>query len=307
MRRRLDAELVRRGLARSREHAAQLVGAGRVTVGGQTAAKPATQVDAAAPVVVVDAEPADSWVGRGAGKLDGALDALAAQGLAPEVRGRVCLDAGASTGGFTQVLLSRGAACVHAVDVGYGQLAWPLRTDERVRVHERTNVRDLTTGSLDPVPDLVVADLSFISLRLVLPALLAASAPATDLLLMVKPQFEVGRDRVGSGGVVRDPSLREDAVVQVLEHAAGLGVEALTVTASPLPGPSGNVEYFVLLRRGPGSVGGHGEHKEHPEDTEDEDTAEGTSDLTAGQRLRAMARAAVAAGPAGASAPGAER
>jgi 23S rRNA (cytidine1920-2'-O)/16S rRNA (cytidine1409-2'-O)-methyltransferase len=248
VRRRLDAELVRRGLARSREHAAELVDAGRVTVGGQTAAKPATQVDAAAAVVVTDPAPADAWVGRGAGKLDGALDALAARGLAPEVTGRVCLDAGASTGGFTQVLLGRGAACVHAVDVGYGQLAWPLRTDERVRVHERTNVRDLVAGSLDPVPDLVVADLSFISLRLVLPALAAVTAPGADHLLMVKPQFEVGRERVGAGGVVRDPALRASAVVDVCTAAAGHGLATRAVTASPLPGPAGNVEYFVLLR-----------------------------------------------------------
>ena len=250
MRRRLDAELVRRGLARSREHAAELVGSGRVRVGGQRADKPATQVEAAAAVVVTDPEPSDSWVGRGAGKLDGALDALAVRGLAPEVAGAVCLDAGASTGGFTQMLLARGAALVHAVDVGYGQLAWPLRTDERVVVRERTNVRDLAAGSLDPAPRLVVADLSFISLALVLPSLVAASAPGADLLLMVKPQFEVGRDKVGTGGVVRDPALRAEAVRSVVEVARGLGLGLVAATASPLPGPSGNVEYFVLLRAG---------------------------------------------------------
>ncbi|MFC3687348.1 TlyA family rRNA (cytidine-2'-O)-methyltransferase [Aquipuribacter hungaricus] len=254
MRRRLDAELVRRGLARSRDHAAELVGAGRVSVGGRRADKPATQVDAAAAVLVTDPEPSDSWVGRGAGKLDGALDALAARGLAPEVQGRVCLDAGASTGGFTQMLLARGAAAVHAVDVGYGQLAWPLRTDPRVLVRERTNVRDLVAGSLDPAPSLVVADLSFISLGLVLPALVAASDPGAELLVMVKPQFEVGRDRVGTGGVVRDPGLRADAVVSVVDVAHGLGRRLVAATASPLPGPSGNVEYFVLLAPGePGS------------------------------------------------------
>ena len=159
MRRRLDAELVRRGLARSREHAAELVDTGRITVGGRRAEKPATQVETAAALVVTQPEPSDDWVGRGAGKLDGALDALAARGLAPPVHGRVCLDAGASTGGFTQMLLARGARLVHAVDVGYGQLAWPLRTDDRVLVRERTNVRDLAAGSLDPAPSLVVADL----------------------------------------------------------------------------------------------------------------------------------------------------
>jgi len=250
VRRRLDAELVRRGLARSREHAAELVGAGRVTVGGRRADKPATQVETAAALVVTDPEPSDRWVGRGAGKLDGALDALAARGLAPQVQGRVCLDAGASTGGFTQMLLARGARLVHAVDVGYGQLAWPLRTDDRVLVRERTNVRDLGAGSLDPAPGLVVADLSFISLALVLPALVATAAPEAELLLMVKPQFEVGRDKVGTGGVVRDPALRADAVVSVVEVAHGLGLRLVAATASPLPGPSGNVEYFVLLSPG---------------------------------------------------------
>ena len=248
MRRRLDAELVRRGLARSREHAAELVSSGRVAVGGQRADKPATQVDAAAAVLVTEHEPSDTWVGRGAGKLDGALDALAARGLAPAVQDRVCLDAGASTGGFTQMLLARGAAVVHAVDVGYGQLAWPLRTDDRVQVHERTNVRDLRAGSLEPAPGLVVADLSFISLALVLPALVAVASPHAQLLLMVKPQFEVGRDKVGTGGVVRDPGLRAEAVLQVVAVAEGLGLGLVAATASPLPGPSGNVEYFVLLQ-----------------------------------------------------------
>lgn len=278
MRRRLDAELVRRGLARSREHAAELVTGGRVSVGGRRAEKPATQVDAAAAVVVTEPEPSDSWVGRGAGKLDGALDALAARGLAPVVEGRVCLDAGASTGGFTQMLLARGAAVVHAVDVGYGQLAWPLRTDERVQVRERTNVRDLTAGSLDPAPGLVVADLSFISLALVLPALVAASAPGAELLLMVKPQFEVGRDKVGTGGVVRDPALRTDAVLSVVDVAAGLGLGLRAATASPLPGPSGNVEYFVLLAPA---------------------TGDGPDDAT--RAARAEVGRAVAEGPAGAT------
>lgn len=251
MRRRLDAELVRRGLARSREHAAELVDTGRITVGGRRAEKPATQVETAAALVVTDPEPSDHWVGRGAGKLDGALDALAARGLAPPVLGRVCLDAGASTGGFTQMLLARGASLVHAVDVGYGQLAWPLRTDDRVLVRERTNVRDLAAGSLDPAPSLVVADLSFISLALVLPALVATAAPGAELLIMVKPQFEVGRHQVGTGGVVRDPALRAEAVVAVVEVAHGLGRRLIATTASPLPGPSGNVEYFVLLAPGP--------------------------------------------------------
>lgn len=295
MRRRLDVELVRRGLARSREHAGELVASGRVSIGGQRADKPATQVDAAAAVLVTEPEASDSWVGRGAGKLDGALDALAARGLAPEVRGRVCLDAGASTGGFTQMLLARGAAVVHAVDVGYGQLAWPLRTDDRVLVRERTNVRDLTVGSLDPAPGLVVADLSFISLALVMPALVATATDDAEHLLMVKPQFEVGRDKVGTGGVVRDPALRAQAVVSVVDVARRLGRDLVAVTASPLPGPSGNVEYFVLLRRGdagpggtgPGDAGGPGDGTAVPVATQELD------------RVRAEVERAVAEGPTG--------
>ena len=250
MRRRLDVELVRRSLARSREHAAELIGSGRVLVDGQGASKPATQVSTAAAVVVTDPAPADAWVGRGAGKLDGALDALAAAGTEVRVEGRRCLDAGASTGGFTQILLQRGARHVVAVDVGYGQLAWSLRTDERVTLLERTNVRDLTPELVVEAPSLVVADLSFISLRLVLPALVAVTAPDADLLLMVKPQFEAGRDAVGAGGVVSDPRVRADAVLGVVAAAAGHGLRLLAATASPLPGPSGNVEFFVLLHRG---------------------------------------------------------
>src|SRR5581483_11894478 len=169
------------------------------------------------------------------------------------VVGRRCLDAGASTGGFTDVLLHRGAREVIAVDVGYGQLAWSLRTDERVRVLDRTNVRALQPGDIGGVVDLTVADLSFISLRLALPALVRCTAPDGDLLPMVKPQFEVGRERLGAGGVVRDPGHRADAVVAVAAVAAELGWSAQGVARSPLPGPSGNVEFFLWLRRtGPG-------------------------------------------------------
>ena len=243
MRRRLDAELVRRGIARSREQARELIDAGVVQVGGQTASKPATQVDAAAAITVV--ESADGYVSRGAFKLIGALDAFGAL----DVAGRDCLDAGASTGGFTQVLLERGAARVLAVDVGYGQLAWPLRTDPRVVVMERTNIRTLAPAGLPFVPDLVVADLSFISLRLVLPALVAVSAEQSDFALMVKPQFEVGREHVGDG-VVRDPALRASAVLAVVEAAQEQGLWLRHVTASPLPGPKGNVEVFAWLVRG---------------------------------------------------------
>jgi 23S rRNA (cytidine1920-2'-O)/16S rRNA (cytidine1409-2'-O)-methyltransferase len=196
--------------------------------------------------VVTGDDPADEYVSRGSHKLAGALQAFS--GLT--VRGRRCLDAGASTGGFTDVLLRGGAAHVYAVDVGYGQLAWPLRTDERVTVMERTNVRTLTPDMLGGPVQLTVADLSFISLRLVLPALAACTAPDGDLALMVKPQFEVGRERVGSGGVVRDPLLRAEAVVDVATAAAEQELGVADVAASPLPGPSGNVEFFVWFRRG---------------------------------------------------------
>ncbi len=244
---RLDAELVRRGLARSREQAAALVEAGRVEVRGTAARKPAAMVDPADPVRVLGGDAQDEYVSRGGHKLAGALAAFAPGGLT--VAGRRCLDAGASTGGFTDVLLRAGAAEVVTVDVGYGQLAWPLRTDERVRVLERTNVRTLAPETIGGPVDLTVADLSFISLRLVLPALAACTAPAGDLVPMVKPQFEVGRDRVGAGGVVRDPALRAEAVLAVAAEAQALGFGVAGVARSPLPGPSGNVEFFLWLRR----------------------------------------------------------
>jgi 23S rRNA (cytidine1920-2'-O)/16S rRNA (cytidine1409-2'-O)-methyltransferase len=244
---RLDAELVRRKLARSREQAAALVEAGRVQVRGTVAHKVAAMIDPADPVLVSGADPATEYVSRGGHKLAGALAAFGADGLV--VTGRRCLDAGASTGGFTDVLLRAGARQVVAVDVGYGQLAWPIRTDDRVVVLERTNVRTLIPELIGGAVDLTVADLSFISLRLVLPALAACTAPGGDLALMVKPQFEVGRERVGSGGVVRDPGLRAEAVLDVAAAAGELGLGVAAVTASPLPGPRGNVEFFVWFRR----------------------------------------------------------
>ncbi len=246
-RRRLDAELVRRGLARSRDAAQRLIEDGRVSVAGTVASKAATQVEESAALVVRETATDDAYVSRGAHKLIGALDAFEPLGLA--VAGRRALDAGASTGGFTQVLLERGVASVVAVDVGYGQLAWPLRTDARVDVRERLNIRDLQPDDLVGRPDLIVGDLSFISLVLVLPALDRCADPSADLVLMVKPQFEVGRERVGSGGVVRDPALRAQSVLRVAEAAASLGWGTAGVVASPLPGPSGNVEYFLWMRR----------------------------------------------------------
>jgi 23S rRNA (cytidine1920-2'-O)/16S rRNA (cytidine1409-2'-O)-methyltransferase len=239
---RVDAELVRRGLARSRQQAAELIGAGRVRIDGMPAAKPATAVAVDARLTVTAADER-TWVSRGAHKLIGALDAF---GVA--VEGRRCLDAGASTGGFTEVLLDRGAREVVAADVGYGQLAWPLRSDPRVRVMERTNVRALTADAIGGTVDLEVADLSFISLATVLPALVSCASADADIVPMVKPQFEVGKDRVGAGGVVSDPGLRADSVLAVAHRAAELGWQTVDVTASPLPGPSGNVEYFLRLR-----------------------------------------------------------
>ena len=250
---RLDAELVRRGLARSREHASELIAAGRVSVNKAVATKPATGVTTDADLVVREDPDQVDYASRGGHKLAGALDAFASQGLT--VDGRRCLDAGASTGGFTDVLLRRGAREVVAVDVGYGQLVWVLQNDPRVQVVDRTNVRDLTPDLVGGPVDLVVGDLSFISLRLVLPALLGVTSPDGDLALMVKPQFEVGKDRLGRGGVVRDLDHRTDAVVGIAEAAARLGWGARAVTTSPLPGPSGNVEFFLWLRAGDPLVG----------------------------------------------------
>jgi len=244
---RLDAELVRRKLARSRDHAVELIAAGRVEVRGVVAAKPATGVGNDVSIRVTGEEADPGYVSRGAHKLAGALAAFAGVTVA----GRRCLDAGASTGGFTDVLLRSGAREVEAVDVGYGQLAWSLQTDARVRVHDRTNVRGLTPDDIGGQVELTVADLSFISLPLVLPALTTCTRDDGDVLPMVKPQFEVGKDRLGAGGVVRDPALRAEAVLGVARHAAALGWPAHGVVRSPLPGPAGNVEFFLWLRRGP--------------------------------------------------------
>ena len=244
MKTRLDAELVRRELARSREHAADLIESRSVLVSGIPATKPATQVDAETSITLQGDR--DDFVSRGGHKLAGALEVFAGV----EVSGKVCLDAGASTGGFTDVLLRGGAKLVVAVDVGYGQLAWELRQDPRVKILDRTNIRHLTGEMVGEEIDLVVADLSFISLSLVLPALAAVSKPGADYVLMVKPQFEVGREKLGAGGVVRDPALRRAAVLDVAESAYDVGLGTMGIAASPLPGPAGNVEYFLWLRRG---------------------------------------------------------
>ncbi len=239
---RLDRLLLSRGLARSRSHARALVLAGAVRVDGVPVTKPAALVPEGAEVSAV----ADHYVSRAAHKLLGVLDAL---DLA--VGGRA-LDAGSSTGGFTQVLLERGCAPVYAVDVGTDQLAPSLRSDPRVVVREQTNLRDLTLAHLDDHPvDLVVADVSFISLTLLVEPLAAVTRPDGRMLLMVKPQFEVGRARLGSGGVVREPALHLEAVATVLRAAERSGWHAHAVRPSPLPGPAGNREFFVLLATAP--------------------------------------------------------
>jgi 23S rRNA (cytidine1920-2'-O)/16S rRNA (cytidine1409-2'-O)-methyltransferase len=251
-RQRLDAELVRRGLARSREQARELVSSGLVRVGGAVAVKPATQVDLGSAIAVATGKD-PGYASRGGTKLAGALASFGLKGLT--VDGRSCLDAGASTGGFTDVLIRAGASRVVAVDVGYGLLAWRLAADPRVVVLDRTNVRDLTPERVPPPPpSLVVADLSFISLGLALPALRRCAAADADHVLLVKPQFEVGRDGVGSGGVVRDAELRKSAVAGVAAAGSDLGLGVAGVVASPLPGPAGNVEYFLWLRSGAGPL-----------------------------------------------------
>lgn len=236
----MDTELVRRGLVPSREVARELVSSGRVTVSGAPATKPGRLVDTAEPIEVVgDPRP---YVSRGGVKLAGALDAF---GMDPT--GYRCLDLGASTGGFTDCLLGRGAREVVAVDVGRGQLDWSLRKDPRVEVRERTDVRDLDPGGLGSF-DLVVCDLAFISLRTVLGPI-AVVAGEAQVLALVKPQFEVGRGRVGKGGVVRDPALREEALRSVVRAAREAGLEAVGSCPAPIPGADGNVETFLLLRR----------------------------------------------------------
>lgn len=244
---RLDVELVTRGLAPSRTVAQRLIGEGRVSVDGSTVRRPATPVEVGDAIEVA---PADDYVSRAAGKLAGALDAFATLPCgAPRVAGRRVLDAGASTGGFTQVALRRGAAHVVAVDVGSDQLDPSLREHPRVTVLEHTNVRTIDPALVAPPPELLVADLSFISLTLVLAPLVACLAPVADAVVLVKPQFEVGRERLGSGGVVRSDADRADAAVVVLAAAADAGLRLVAIGPSPVEGTHGNRELVAWLRR----------------------------------------------------------
>jgi 23S rRNA (cytidine1920-2'-O)/16S rRNA (cytidine1409-2'-O)-methyltransferase len=236
---RLDQALVERGLVESRQKAQALIRAGEVRLDGERAERADQRV---APGAAVEVRAAPRFVGRGGEKLSGALEDL---GVDPY--GRVCLDAGASTGGFTDALLQRGARLVYAVDVGYGQLAWRLRQDERVVVMERTNIRDLA-GLDGPAPELAVGDLSFISLRQVVPAIRRLMVPSAELLLLLKPQFELGRGRVGKGGIVRSQDDREEALSGFTEWARGEGLEVVATAPSRVVGAKGNQEYFVHLR-----------------------------------------------------------
>jgi 23S rRNA (cytidine1920-2'-O)/16S rRNA (cytidine1409-2'-O)-methyltransferase len=240
---RLDTELVRRGHAESREEARRLIEAGGVSVNGIPAGRPATLIDPEAPIEL--SKGTRAFVSRGGEKLAGVLDRFEVK-----VEGRRWLDAGASTGGFTDALLKRGASEVAAVDVGYGQLHWSLRTDPRVRVLDRVNVRYLEPGQLSWQADGVAADLSFISLTLVMPALVLVARTDADFVLLVKPQFEAGRGAVGKGGVVRDPSAWRAAIEKVVGRGEELGLGLVDAAPSPLVGPAGNREFFVHLRAG---------------------------------------------------------
>ncbi|MGQ0433099.1 MAG: TlyA family RNA methyltransferase [Microthrixaceae bacterium] len=243
-RRRLDAELVRRGLSPSRQQAQSDIAAGRVTVGGAPADKAARLVAPDEPLIVHGPPP--RFVGRGGDKLDAALDRFDLT-----VAGRRAYDLGASTGGFTDCLLQRGASTVVAVDVGYGQLHERLRDDPRVEVVERTNARDLRPGDLGDMAEVIVADLSFISLRTVLPAAVGLLASGGDLMVLVKPQFEAGRQEAARGrGVITDPRIWRRVLTEVTAALGGLGAAIMGVMASPLTGADGHAESLVLARHG---------------------------------------------------------
>lgn len=241
MRLRLDLEMTRRGLATSREGAQRLIMAGRVRVNSRPAAKPDIRVDEDSQISVIG--PASDYASRGGDKLAAALDRFPIV-----VDGRDALDVGASTGGFTDVLLRRGAARVIALDVGYGQLAERLRRDQRVMVMDRTNIRHVAPDDLPYRPNLVVIDASFISLRLVLPVVAAIAVAPADIVALVKPQFEVGKGKVGKGGIVRDDGLRFQALTEVVACARALGLEAEGTIESPIAGATGNREFLAHFR-----------------------------------------------------------
>jgi len=242
MRARLDVVLAERGLAESREKAKRLILAGAVRVNGQSAGKPSDLVDESARLEVAAAE---KYVSRGGYKLEAALDAFAVP-----CEGAVCVDIGASTGGFTDCLLQRGAAKVHAVDVGKGQLAWKLRQDSKVQVHDEMNARNITAEQIGEPADVVTVDVSFISLTKVLPAAVQLLKPGGWLVALIKPQFEAGRKDVKKGGVVRDSEVHERVKTEVTDFSTQtLGLLAVGTIASPLLGPAGNKEFLLGLRK----------------------------------------------------------
>ena len=246
---RLDVLLVARGLMATRARAQAAIMAGEVRVNGERVDKAGTAVPRDATIEVAAPMP---YVGRGGFKLAGALDAFGADAAGVSVAGRVCADVGACTGGFTDVLLQRGAVRVYAIDVGQGQLDWKLRQDSRVTVLERTNARYLE--SLPEPVELVVIDVSFISLRLILPAVARWVGPAADVVALIKPQFEAGPESVGKGGIVRDVAVRQRVLVEMLDWAAAHSWGVAGLVRSSLVGADGNVEYLVWLRRGGVSV-----------------------------------------------------
>lgn len=246
---RLDQVMVSLGLAESRERAVRMILAGEVRVDGIVVDKPAKAISPLASIVVVSNSP--RFVSRGGEKLAAALEA---GGLDP--RGLVCLDVGCSTGGFTDCLLQRGASRVYAVDVGYGQFDWRLREDPRVVLMEQTNIRYLAASAIPEPIDLAVIDVSFISLTKVFPAVLPFLASSAMMVALVKPQFEVGKDEVGRGGIVRDERLRQEAVQRIVNCAGGLGLTLVTTLESPLKGKKGNQETFVIVKRGEAGLAG---------------------------------------------------
>lgn len=246
-RERIDLLLVKQGFFETRERAQAALLAGQVFVGGQRVDKPGTRVPVDA-AIEVRGETLP-YVGRGGLKLAGALDAFAVNPA-----GRIVIDVGASTGGFTDVLLQRGATHVFAVDVGYGQLAWKLRGDPRVTVMDRTNIRNLTPADLPETPSLAVIDVSFISLGKVLPAVRALLAPAGEIVALVKPQFEAGPEKVGKGGIVRDPAVHREVLARVAAEADALGYRVVGLIPSPIRGTEGNIEFLIHLVPGSGPL-----------------------------------------------------
>ncbi|MCD8365188.1 MAG: TlyA family RNA methyltransferase [Clostridiales bacterium] len=243
MKERLDILLVQQGLAPSREKAKALIMAGEVLVGGQREDKAGTMIDTTAEITVKGGKL--RYVSRGGLKLEKAMQTF--PGITPE--GKICMDVGASTGGFTDCMLQNGAVKVYAVDVGHGQLNWGLRNDPRVVCMERTNIRYVVPEDIEDAPSFVSIDVSFISLTKVLAPVQDLMAGTGDIVCLIKPQFEAGREKVGKKGVVRDPGVHEEVIRKVIDYASTIGLPAIALTYSPVKGPEGNIEYLVWLRK----------------------------------------------------------